>query len=317
MQHGVGRLAQDPDQRRGQREECAHGRRYPERRAFRVAEREALRHELADHDMEEGQEQIREDDREQRRHVGVERLRERVLAERTDTERGERDAELHRRDELRRVARDPQHRAGAAVALVVELDDARAPRGDERVLGRDEEAVEQHEQPDGKQLESECHAPDLQGVGTRREVVHQRVSEYRRRSGRPRFAAPGRATTSRSRWDSVSATAKRRWIGGERRPEEIVRDLVAGARLAAERGLGAVEPVGVVVGDRRAARRRIGDGYAVAAVRDARRELGDEPERVEVVAERVGPALGIEPDRGRDRREERVARDQRRRRGGG
>jgi hypothetical protein len=31
---------------------------------------------------------------------------------------------------------------------MVELDDARAPRGDERVLGRHEEAVEQHKQPD-------------------------------------------------------------------------------------------------------------------------------------------------------------------------
>ena len=60
-----------------------------------------------------------------------------------------------------------------------ELDDARAARGDERVLGRDEEAVEQHEQPDGEQLESECHALTPEGVGTRREVVHQRVSEYR------------------------------------------------------------------------------------------------------------------------------------------
>lgn len=47
---------------------------------------------------------------------------------------------------------------------MVKLDDARAPRRDERVLRRDEEAVEQHKQPDGKQLESECHAPAPKGV---------------------------------------------------------------------------------------------------------------------------------------------------------
>ena len=97
-----------------------------------------------------------------------------MLAERTDAERGERDAELHRRDELRRVARDPQHRARAPVALVVELDDPRPPRRDERVLGRDEEGVEQDQDPDADELESECHAPTLPGAcGTRREVVHR------------------------------------------------------------------------------------------------------------------------------------------------
>ena len=57
-----------------------------------------------------------------------------------------------------------QHRPRAPVALVVELDDPRAARRDERVLGRDEEAVEQHEQPDADQLESECHAPAPEGA---------------------------------------------------------------------------------------------------------------------------------------------------------
>ena len=51
-------------------------------------------------------------------------------------ERGERDAELHRRDEARRVGGDAQHGARAPVALALELADPRAPRGDEAVLGR-------------------------------------------------------------------------------------------------------------------------------------------------------------------------------------
>ena len=46
---------------------------------------------------------IGEYDRAQRRDQRVELLRERVLAERADAQRGERDAELHRGDEPRRV----------------------------------------------------------------------------------------------------------------------------------------------------------------------------------------------------------------------
>ncbi len=93
-------------------------------------------------------------------------------------------------------------------------------------------------------------------------------------------------------------------------PEEVVRDVVARPRLGPERGLGAVEAVGVMRSDRLAARGRVGDRLAVPAVRDPRREPGDEPQRVEVVAERIRAALRIEPDRRRDRRQQRVARDQ-------
>jgi len=49
---------------------------------------------------------------------------------------------------LRRIARDPEYRAGALVSLVVELDDPRPAGGDERVLGGHEEAVEQDQEPD-------------------------------------------------------------------------------------------------------------------------------------------------------------------------
>ncbi len=53
---------------------------------------------------------------------------------------------------------DAQHGARAPVALMVQLDDARAPRRDERVLGRHEEGVEQDQNPDAEELESEGHA---------------------------------------------------------------------------------------------------------------------------------------------------------------
>ena len=44
-----------------------------------------------------------------------------------------------------------QHVARAAVALVLELADARAARGDEAVLGRDEERVQQDQAQQGRE----------------------------------------------------------------------------------------------------------------------------------------------------------------------
>src|SRR5581483_344959 len=66
-------------------------------------------------------------------------------------------AELHRGDEARRVAGDPQDEPGAPVALVLELHDPRAPGGDEPVLGRHEERVQQDQPEKGKKLEREGH----------------------------------------------------------------------------------------------------------------------------------------------------------------
>ena len=76
----------------------------------------------------------------------VEDLGEHGLAEGADSERGERDAELHRGDEARRPRDDLEDVAGAAVALLLQLDDLRPARGHEAVLGRDEERV-QEQQP--------------------------------------------------------------------------------------------------------------------------------------------------------------------------
>jgi len=51
-----------------------------------VSEREALRHQFTDHDVEEREDEVGRRDRERGRHPGVEGLRQHVLAERTDTQ---------------------------------------------------------------------------------------------------------------------------------------------------------------------------------------------------------------------------------------
>ncbi len=79
-------------------------------------------------------------------------MRESLLAESTDTEACQRDAELHRGDEPRRVGDDLPHGAGAPVALVGQLLDPRPPCGYERVLARDEERVQQDQRRNAEEL---------------------------------------------------------------------------------------------------------------------------------------------------------------------
>jgi len=45
-----------------------------------------FRHELSDHDVQEGEDQVREQDGDDRGHHAAERIGERPLAERTDTQ---------------------------------------------------------------------------------------------------------------------------------------------------------------------------------------------------------------------------------------
>src|SRR5207253_1858958 len=82
-----------------------------------------------------------------------------LLAECADAERGERDAELHRGDETRRVAGDPKDIPSASVALMVQLDDPSAARRHQAVFGSDEEGVQQNQNADGDQLEQKSHGP--------------------------------------------------------------------------------------------------------------------------------------------------------------
>ena len=156
-QDQLGRFLKQPDQRPEDEEEPADRGRQPERRPLGMAERDPFRHELADHDVQVRDDQQREDDGEERRHHRVETAREHLFAECADGQRGDRHAELHRGDEARRVARDAQHGSGAAIALVLELHDPRAPRGDEPVLGRDEERVQEEQPEQGQHLQDKGH----------------------------------------------------------------------------------------------------------------------------------------------------------------
>jgi hypothetical protein len=154
----VARLLQEPDRGAEDREKRAHGNRDPERRPLCVPERRALRHELSEDDVEEAQDRVRDEDREDRRHPVLELARQRLLAESTDAQGGERDAELHRGDEPARIAGDAQDVPRAAVPLVLELDDPRPASRDEAVLRRHEERVEQDQDRNPDQLEEKCHA---------------------------------------------------------------------------------------------------------------------------------------------------------------
>ena len=168
LRHLAGAL-EHPDQGLEDEEEHAHGRRDPERDPLRVAERDALRNELADDDVEESDDQEGEEHREDGREPLVEEPREHGFAERADRERGERDAELHRGDEVRRVARDREDRAGGAAPLVRELLHPGASHGDERVLAGDEERVEEDQEDDCEQLQRDGHRRFLARKSRRRD----------------------------------------------------------------------------------------------------------------------------------------------------
>ena len=159
MEHPRGRSLQDPDERRKEDEEPSHRRRHGERRPLRIAECDPLRHQLADHDVQERDHDERDRDGEERGDDRVQDLGEHRLAESTDTERGERDAELHGRDEARRPRDDLQHVRARAIALLLKLDDLRPARRHEAVLRSHEKRVQEQQPGDGGQLEEDRHAP--------------------------------------------------------------------------------------------------------------------------------------------------------------
>ena len=126
-------------------------------------------------------------DRDERAEIDPEQLGEDLLADGADGERGERDAELHRGDEVRRVARDLHHGARGAAPFVGELLQPRPAHGDERVLGRDEEAVQQDQSGDAEKLERNRHAP-VSGAAVLEGSSPTTARQYRRRRRRSRPA---------------------------------------------------------------------------------------------------------------------------------
>ena len=204
-------------------------------------------------------------------------------------------------------------RAGR-LPLVGELLQPRPAHGDERVLGRDEEAVQQDQSGHGQKLEENRHAP-VSGAAVLEGSSPTTARQYRRRRRRPRRAPrrdarPGRR--GRAARDG-RASRRRRTCGAAGRrssPKSGIRHLVAGAGLGPERGRGLAQAL-VVVGDQLArSPDGVDDRVTVAAVGDLGRERDRPLEGVEVVAERVGPARRPEADGRRDPREQVVGGDQ-------
>jgi DNA repair photolyase len=94
------------------------------------------------------------------------------------------------------------------------------------------------------------------------------------------------------------------------RAEQRDRHVVGAALFAGQRRLGLLEPETVVLDQLSRAARRVVDRLPVARIDDAGRELDCALERCEVVAERIGTAVRIEADRGRDLVEQVVPADQ-------
>src|SRR5262245_13329491 len=91
---------------------------------------------------------------------------------------------------------------------------------------------------------------------------------------------------------------------------ERERELVSAAGLLAECGGRLLEPDTVVLLQLPGPSRRVLDHLAVPGQRDVRVERDRAVERLQVVAERVGPARGPEPYGGRDGIEDVVGRDE-------
>ena len=116
-----------------------------------VLDRVDLRHELADGDVRARDQQVGEDDRYDDGHPAEDRLeqvRNHGLAHGTDTDRGERDADLAGRDVLVDVVDLLEREGGAAEALLPRGLELRPPSADQRVLRDHEERVEQDQDED-------------------------------------------------------------------------------------------------------------------------------------------------------------------------
>jgi hypothetical protein len=129
-----------------------------EHRAVGNRERQVLRHHLAEHDVQERHDDQGDRERDATDHLlgerrqrqrDLEQVVDRRLGHVEDEQRAHGDAELARREHERRVLHRPERglrRPGSGFGARLDL---RAPRGDDRELGADEERVDeqQHAEP--------------------------------------------------------------------------------------------------------------------------------------------------------------------------
>ena len=130
-------------------------------------QRERLRHELAERDAEVGEDQECERVGDRVRERGVEVVGQERLADGTEGDPEDRDPDLDRADELDRVVHQVERGTGTPAAGVGLGLEPGPPRRHERVLGRDEDRVPQHEQEDREDAEGVAHlsrAPRCEGA---------------------------------------------------------------------------------------------------------------------------------------------------------
>ena len=170
-EHQRTRLVEDPGERRGDARHPRHQRRDGNRDAFRRAQRELLGHQLTDDQRHIGGQH--DDDaetqpcRQQRvdaepRHQPVGRRSRQLLAGEGTVEDGDqRDADLRGGQELARIRRQLQRRRRAPVAVRRQTLQPWPPRSDDRQFGHRQEAVEQHQRENDRDVEPGVRLHDL------------------------------------------------------------------------------------------------------------------------------------------------------------
>ena len=144
---------QDPDDRAQDLGHQLDRRRHPDREPLRAVERERLRHQLAEHDREVGDDAEGDDEPGPVGQPVAEQAAHERLADRAgeDAERG--DPDLHGGDHADGVAHQAQRGARARMPVLRHGRDRAAARRHDRVLADDEEGVPADEGEDGEDAE--------------------------------------------------------------------------------------------------------------------------------------------------------------------
>ncbi len=126
--------------------------------ALRALERDRLGRELTEDDAQVGQDQEGDDERDAARQA-VEVARDQRLAHGTEKDPEDADPDLDDRDEADGIVHEPQGDLRVAASSLGTLLQACPARRHERVLGRHEHRVPQHEGEDREDSEEVVHAP--------------------------------------------------------------------------------------------------------------------------------------------------------------
>ena len=181
----IGECAQEMDHRRCHARDAVHGPGKRERDGEGAVQRDALRHEFAEHHGKHGEDEHHGAERHCIRHArerghGPEEIRQRAGERRPGIGAGEdadeRDADLHGGQKAIGRFREFQRDARPRVALRRELAEARLPRRDERDFGHGEKAVRHEQHEDHDELDRDrAHGEILPGWHVRGPVIAPRA----------------------------------------------------------------------------------------------------------------------------------------------